>query len=196
MKPGTRNASLLLHARQPEWQPTTLDELVTVLRDTGLIGAAIDSATVTRADPARTTDTSAYYAGERFLELIAFMGCSPNIRFTPESDGQSFTCIRLQLTPGRVEALYSPHSHAPICPHCGKAEKNWQRLIEADALCCSHCGQRAAPWHYNWRKSAGFAACFVEITDIYPKEALPQQSLLQALATLSGCEWLYFYHYR
>lgn len=53
----------------------------------------------------------------------------------------------------------------------------------------------SVPWLYNWRKSAGFARFFIEITEIYPKEAIPQPGLLSALETMSDERWKYFYHH-
>jgi hypothetical protein len=43
---------------------------------------------------------------------------------------------------------------------------------------------------------AGYAQLFIEITDIFPREAIPQQILLDKLASITDVEWLYFYSCR
>jgi len=40
---------------------------------------------------------------------------------------------------------------------------------------------------------AGYAQLFIEITDIFPKEAIPQQLLLDKLSDITNVDWQYFY---
>lgn len=175
-------ASLLLYPQAPEWSPADADNLITQLRTIGLAGEALEQ--------------TSYSTGEHFFDHIAFMGCAPNIRFTPESGKEKFTHIRIHQYEA-ITARIGEHARAPNCPECKKTfsyNKAQLNNITANSLwTCAHCQQTAAPWQYHWRKSAGFARVFIEITDIYPKEAVPQQELLDALQQLSATEWRYCY---
>jgi len=174
-------ASLLIYPQAPEWsdsQSVLIDQLCAL----GFAGNAID--------------TESYYAGEHFLDHIAFMGCAPNIQFAPEADSEKFTHIRIHRY-NTITALIGAHASAPGCPQCKKGfDYSGSQLDQLDTnslWTCTHCQHAAAPWQYHWRKNAGFARVFIEITDIYPKEAIPQQILLDALQRVSGTEWQYCY---
>lgn len=182
MNAFTANASLVLCPVEPNWTPENLEALITFLQETDLAGDALQQ------------DENSFSVGENFLEHISFMGCSPNIKFNNENDDGKFTFIRLTLT-SSITALTGSHSFAPHCPHCKKAEKNWREQLKDHRLYCGYCQQVSQAWQYNWRKSAGFGRCFIEITDIYPKEAIPQPSLLLALENRFQLAWKYFFYY-
>jgi len=176
----TTNASLVLYPTEPDWVPDDPEALIIFLQAAGLAG-----------DPLIKHENS-FLAGEKFLDHISFMGCSPNIKFSDENNDGKFTFIHLTITP-TITALTGKHSFAPHCPHCKKPEKNWRELLKDNQLTCSHCQQTANAWQFNWRKSAGFARCFIEITDIYPKEAIPQPLLLESLKKRFQISWGYFF---
>lgn len=135
-----------------------------------------------------------FYAGERFLDYIAYMGCSPAIRFEAGDDSSRFCHVRLhhydqpKLIASRLQA------RAPLCPHCKKPVADWQQ--ENGKIHCGHCNRRSAIGAFNWRKMAGISTLFIEVTDIFPKEAIPQQALLDKLAAIYPAKWLYFYSCR
>ncbi len=174
-------ASLLIYPQSLEWS----DSQSVLINQLGTLGFAGDA-----------IDTDSYYAGEHFLDHIAFMGCAPTIRFAPEADNKKFTHIRIH-TYDSITALVGEHAHAPGCPQCKKGfaytESQLEQLDINSLWICTHCQHAAAPWQYHWRKSAGFARVFIEVTDIYPKEAIPQQTLLDALQQSTGTEWQYCY---
>jgi hypothetical protein len=58
---------------------------------------------------------------------------------------------------------------------------------------CDQCQTRSTIEEFNWRKMAGYARLFIEITDIFPKEAIPQQLLLNILSATFNADWQYFY---
>lgn len=179
----TSPACLILHPDKPDWFPENLETLINCLLSTGLVSENIKNM------------NQCYFAGDKFLDLITFMGCSPSISFTPDKTSDKFSFIRLITTPDEITTLTSKHTYAPHCPGCKKAVKDWRRRITVSELKCPMCGETSLPWHYNWRKSAGFGRLFIEITEIYPKEAIPQQSLLDQLKNELGVEWKYFYYY-
>ena len=182
MSAYTANASLIIHPDDPHWHFDEPEIIVTNLRKLGLVANEIQN------------EEQSYFIGDNFLELISFLGCSPNINLTPQDNPGKFCFVRLISNP-KITALTSKHSHAPHCPHCKKPEKNWSDNMSAIELTCSSCGRIAPPWHYNWRKSAGFGRFFIEITEIYPREAIPQAALLTTLEQLHNTTWSYFYLY-
>ena len=182
MNDFTSNASLIIYPDDPNWVPGDFEEVTAFLRNTGLITDYIPG------------KEQSYFVGDNFLELISFMGCSPNINLTPQDDPDKFCFIKL-ISKQEITAHTSQHTHSPLCPHCKKPEKDWLNTMTSTTLPCSSCGQVSAPWDYNWRKSAGFGRFFIEVTEIYPKEAFPQPALLSALEQQHGTSWAYFYLY-
>ena len=176
MNAFTSNASLVLYPIQPDWAPEEPEALIKALQETGLAGESLNK------------DENSFLVGEKFLDHISFMGCSPNIKLEDEKG------IRITTTP-TITALTGKHSFAPHCPHCKKPEKNWRALLKDHQLVCSQCQETSDAWLFNWRKSAGFARCFIEITDIYPKEAIPQPSLLDSLEKSFNAPWAYFFYH-
>ncbi len=134
-----------------------------------------------------------YYTGERFLDHISFMGCSPQIQFTEPPDGSHFTHIVLHQHAQPI-LFHGQHSRAPHCPQCNKTLADWNTHVSQNAWLCPHCEQLTQATDWRWHKTAGYARSLIEITDIYPKEAVPQPALLQQLADATGMEWGYFYY--
>lgn len=181
MNAFTSNASLVLHASDQNWMPDDLETLINFLQKLELIGQAINK------------NENSFLIGEKFLNHISFMGCSPHIKFDNEDNDGKFTFIRLHLTE-TITTLTSQHSFAPHCPQCKKPEKTWRDLLKNNQIECSHCQTTSEAWHYNWRKSAGFSRCYIEITDIFPKETIPQPAFLKSLENKFLTSWTYFYY--
>ena len=184
-----KSALLVLCPAEPGWLPADARGFEQILESIQLIGEPLSG-------------DHEYLAGDRFLDLIAFMGCSPDINLHPGENQQQFCYIRLLSNPQSTEFHSCEHTHAPRCPHCSAAVADWRKRIGqrpdmSDEACwrCDACGQISAPWRYNWRKSAGFGRCFIEINNVYPREALPQQQLLDTLNSHYGVKWDYFYQY-
>jgi hypothetical protein len=110
------------------------------------------------------------------------MGCAPSIQFEASEDGEDFCFIKLHQYE-KAKLIYSQtQSRAPHCPACQKPVKDWQHSKTETTISCNLCHTSAGIEKFNWRKMAGFARLFIEITDIFPKEAIPQQMLLDKLA--------------
>lgn len=182
MNAFTANASLVIYPTEPDWIPDTPEALIDFLQQTGLAGEPLNK------------DANSFLVGDKFLDHISFMGCSPNIKLENENDDGKFTFVRITTT-NNITALTGKHSFAPHCPHCKKPEKNWRELLQDNQIECSNCKTNSDAWLYNWRKSAGFGRCFIKVTDIYPKEAVPQFSLLDSLEKSFGVQWGYFFHH-
>ena len=166
----------------PNWIPDDPESLIKTLQEVGLAGDSLNK------------DESSFLVGENFLDHISFMGCSPNIKLDNEDGDDKFTFIRISTTE-TITALTGKHSFSPHCPQCKKPEKNWRELLKDNQITCSNCQQTSNAWQYNWRKSAGFGRYFIEITDIYPKEAIPQTLLLESLEKSFQVAWGYFFYH-
>jgi hypothetical protein len=183
------NALLVLCPDDPHWALSDHEDLQHLLQSIQLIGNPFNG-------------PGHFLAGDKFLDYIAFMGCAPDIRLEPGDDNQPFCYIRLISGTAKVEFRYGDNTDKPRCPQCRAAVNNWQSRIsqwletgsEPDWI-CDACQHQAKPWAYNWRKSAGFGRCFIEISNIYPKEAIPQQPLLDKLNSYYGVGWQFFYLY-
>jgi hypothetical protein len=134
-----------------------------------------------------------FYTGEKFLDYVVYMGCAPNIQFKESSDNKKFCFIKIHHHNQNQLIVSKTQIKSPQCPECKKPIKNWQDKVTDTTLFCEHCDTTANIENCNWRKMGGFSNLFIEITDIFPKEAIPQQLLLDKLSKITQTDWLYFY---
>ncbi len=176
--------SLYLHPAQAGFTVDDLPAFIHSLQTIGLIAHKLDTEKTGQH----------YFTGEKYLDYIAYMGCAPSIQFEASTDNEKFCFIKIhQLT--EPQLIHSrKQARAPHCPHCNKAVKNWQNKKTAFGIHCDLCGNTSGIEKFNWRKMAGYAKLFIEVTDIFPREAIPQQSLLDKLAAITNVEWQYFYN--
>ena len=175
--------SLLLHAADPQWRVTEPGSLCRELQALGLIAANSDA-----------EETAGFRVGERFLQLVTFLGCSPQLVLDPDdaAPGQTVCCIRL-LNFAEVNFIGAQPAPAVRCANC-RAPAELRGPYRSDGRYrCEQCGKESGLTDLDWRQGAGFARCFVEIEGIHPHEAVPTDTLLNRLRTVSGCEWKYFY---
>jgi len=142
-----------------------------------------------------------YYIGESFLQLISFMGCAPALQFHPESELDPFCHIILHGE--QQTSLIFKHDllhRLPRCPECRTSIKDWQDLLGQSpqpdpyrTVTCSGCDARLTLTQVDWRSQAGAFRLAIEITSIYPQEALPTEALLNRLQQSTGQHWKYFY---
>jgi len=174
--------SLFLH---PEHQSIlNISSLIEALQNINLISKTINKS------------EKHFYTGEKFLDYITYMGCAPSIQFEASSENEKFCFIKIHHHNQKQFIISKTQAKPPQCPECKKPVKNWQDKITDTTLFCEHCKNTTGIESYNWRKMGGYAQLFIEITDIFPKEAIPQQSLLDTLSTISNTDWRYFYSCR
>ena len=146
-----------------------------------------------KENPVTLKGETLYLPGERFLQLITFLGCSPFIRLEPENENDNkFSHLRLSQLHSEPVFRYGRNTTAPKCPRCGHKQNDWLTLIETSDNHCSHCGKPISAADLNWRQSAGWGRLFIEIWGVFPGEAVPSQELIRDLTAL-GCRWDYFY---
>ena len=184
---------LILLPVDPDCAPVASTILAEALQSIGLIGAAGD------------INGSTYYpTGERFLQLITFLGCSPSIELEPPAEQETLVAdsrdgrfCHVFLESGEVLHFRSdPRTPTPRCPQCRTPLANWVATLQAwqddsahDQWHCPQCSASGRITGLGFGKTAGFGRSFIEIRGIYPSEAVPGEALLNALKTLSGCVW-------
>jgi hypothetical protein len=189
---------LVLYPSHVESPAVDNETLVAALQTTGLIDAPVCQ------DP-----STGYRAGERFLQLITFLGCAPAIELDPPTDPAE--CARacangslchIRLLPEETHLRFRGDNRlpAPRCPRCRKNEPGWPVMIEhwranpgQNRWVCRECGYRGRLYDLNFRKRGAFGQTFIDICGIHPAEAVPVETLLEALGELTGCGWLYMY---
>ena len=130
------------------------------------------------------------YPADQFMFLVTFLGCSPNLNHDLKTD------IQIQVKPN-LNAYGGDSIEKIICPNCkkkiqepSKLIKNYSKNTEWISDCCQ---KQILLEDINWRKSAGFSQTFIQISNIFPKEAIPSDDLLKLLSTFSNSNWKYFY---
>ncbi len=129
-------------------------------------------------------------AGPRLMEHITYLGCSPAL-----SSGGSESGIHLHLFDtltgmgGKsIETLRFPECKHPIsAPQtllASTPDSHWR---------CEQCGNSGLIKDINWRKSAAYADTFIEVSAIFPKEAIPSEHFILSLQQFTGCDWNWFY---
>lgn len=189
---------LLLCPVDPDCPAIDSAVLADRLQAIGLAGNAVALGTAT-----------IYPTGERFLQLLTFLGCSPAIeldlpdnaaaRVAACASGQACH-IRISQSGSQLRFRADSRLAAARCPACRHPVTDWETRITAwrsnpadSGWHCSHCAREGRVFDLNFRKSAGFGHTFIEIWGIHPSEAAPVATLLAALEELSGCEWKTLY---
>ncbi len=176
--------SLYLCPKQADFSVDDLPAFIHALQTTGLI-----------AEKFETQQTCQhYFTGEKYLDYIAYMGCAPSVQFEASNDKENFCFIKIHQHSMAQLVHSQKQARAPHCPRCNKPVKNWLDKKTTSSIHCDSCNNTSDIERFNWRKMAGYAQLFIEITDIFPREAIPQQSLLDKLSNISGVDWQYFYY--
>lgn len=155
----------------------------------------IDTLISTQFINAEIYNDNHYLAGEKFLRLITFLGCSPNINLFPvENDTHCFISLIEQTSQAQYLGYIS--SVNPKCPNCKKRIANWKTDSwnkTGEICCCDKCNTQTPYAKLNWKHECGFSRCGFEIAQIYPHEAVPTEQLLNRLEKETGVKWNYCY---
>jgi hypothetical protein len=182
---------LVLTPKDPFYLPENLDRIIQRLRDIQFC-----------ADRIEGLEGRHYLLGDRFMQLVAFMGCSPFINLEPTYDDQPFCHLFIQGPYAQPMFMRGRNTGAPRCESCRKRIPDWDSLLQqwqADPenfrAACPHCGHSQSPAGYNWRQSAGSGRLFLCVENIFPSEAIPSPELLKTLETGENMclAWSYFY---
>ena len=175
--------SLFLHPQQHDFSVHDMAYFISALQQTGFMLRKIDP---------QETDLR-FFTGNKYLDYIAYMGCAPSIQFEADENSENFCFIKIHYYKSAKLIYSKTQSRPPQCPGCKKPVKNWRQNKTSTTVHCDLCHSTSSIETFNWRKMAGYSRLFVEITDIFPKEAIPQQLLLDKLTHITSTGWLYFY---
>lgn len=131
-----------------------------------------------------------YLAGDRFTDLVTFLGCSPDICLSPE-EGANYCFIRLHPATTDYRLYSGRNTKEPHCKQCRQPQPDWRRVCDGDY--CDQCGLTERIESFVWKKSAALARTAIEVMNVYPHEAVPSQYLLDSLSEVSRVEWVYAY---
>lgn len=188
---------LILLPADPACPPVSTRLLAEKLQAIGLIG------------PPREVHHNTFYpTGDHFLQLITFLGCSPTIELVPPTDtvklatdsaAGKFCHVFLSST-AALQFRSDTRTRAPRCPECQAPVAAWQALLQAwqhnpenGDWHCAQCAYTGPVTALGFRKSAGFGRTFVEIRGIHPSEAVPAETLLKTLKSLTMGDWRTLY---
>ncbi len=181
MDTTSTKCALFLSPAQQDFTIEDTTQFISQLKDIGLIAEEIPN------------QNNTFYTGKRYLDYIAYMGCSPAIQFEANENSNNFCHVKIHHYDRTKLIVSQIQARAPHCPHCGKPVKDWLSYKSEEIIKCNLCNTAANIAEFNWRKMAGYARVFIEITDIFPKEAIPQQILLDELSRICETDWSYFY---
>ena len=135
--------------------------------------------------------------GDNFLHQISYLGCSPTLFSAQESDLQTtFTSI---VQHDNIQFAHSSSIPPARCPHCNKTDKNWPLYQQhwennSDSIeTCPHCQQSFSFTDMKWKKNGGYGRLFIQVHGIQEQLAIPNQTFLAELATLTKTDWNYFF---
>jgi len=184
---------LILLPSDPATAPVATDRLAGALQALGLISTA------------RPLGAAHFYpCGEQFLQLISFLGCSPNIELQPPDDPVTLAadsasgkfCHVFLNSSAALLFRADLHLPTPRCPACRTALQQWPTCLQqwhkdpaSSRWQCSHCQHSDDITALLFRKTGGFGHTFVEIRGIYPSEAVAGEALLGCLQALTGGAW-------
>jgi hypothetical protein len=184
---------LLLLPADPSAPAIGLDRLAQRLLCIGLIGR-----------PVPLHGAHFYPTGDRFLQLVTFLGCAPTIELDPPADPAELDiasregrfCHVFLTETGHLQFRADSQTRTAHCPQCRKPQAEWPAIIRAwqqdpeqGTWQCAACGHTGRPTELQFRKTAGFGKTWVEIRGIHPAEAVPGDALLATLRALTGCNW-------
>jgi hypothetical protein len=137
-----------------------------------------------------TQDTYRLLAGPRLMEHITFLGCSPALSTEgceSEIHLHPFTDVH-GMGGHSIETLRFPR-----CKHKIPDPSTLLSLPPSALWKCDQCDNSGINSEINWRKSAAYSDFFIEISSIFPKEAIPSEKFIKSLNLFSNSIWSWFY---
>lgn len=179
---NTSIPQLVLYPKSVNRAPKDLHQLKASLLDIGFISAV--------------KDLPYYLPGNEFVNLLAFLGCSPDIRLGPE-DGDNYCQVVISDITNEATCLGFNTTIKPKCPACKTTLSQWQHIAnwqQAHTLLgCTHCDTETELHKFKWRHECGYGRFAIRIRYIYPHEAVPSEALLASLEDATGFGWNYCY---
>jgi DNA-directed RNA polymerase subunit RPC12/RpoP len=189
MKQPVHTGRLVLTPEDPYLLPQAPERILACLRKIGFIGGRMANC------------GNRYLMGNRFMQLVTFMGCSPYTRLEPGTPDQPFCHLVMDGPSEHPRLLRGRNTTPPRCAACRRrleewrtTYETWQRQAANRLAACPHCGHRQDPATYDFRQSGGCGRLFLSVENIFPQEAIPSPELMRHLREGSGNQaWRYFY---
>ena len=179
---------LVFVAKNPEYIPENISDIVHALQQVGFLGEKWQSPESVNGDR--------YLIGDSFLSLVTFMGCAPAIELEPSTeqpDSTEFCHVEIEPVKTNVEFIRGSDHLISRCPHCRQRHANWASIPENLFYDCDKCKVETHLSEFDWKNGAGCGRFFISLHGIYPQEAIPTSHLLQILEKMSHTAWTYFY---
>ncbi len=129
-------------------------------------------------------------AGPKLMAHITYLGCSPAL-----STGGSESEIHIHMFT-EIHGMGGDSIETLRFPRCKHKIPNPLVLLSSPPYAkwiCDQCDNSGVISEINWRKSAAYSDVFIEITSIFPKEAIPSESFIQSIRLFCNSEWGWFY---
>ena len=180
MKPSKQEqqSRLLLFAGLGKLTTIETEALIRPMIDMGLIGSGINGS------------AKDYLPGDRFIDHISFLGCSPHVALTPE-EGEHYCYVRFPSVTTNLVLHFGTNTQPPRCRQCNQLIQDWKNCTQADF--CGQCTLEERHGNLTWRRRGVLSRWVIEIMNIHPHEAVPSPMLLTSLAGITGVEWYYAY---
>lgn len=170
--------ALILYPKNSDWAPKSPASLVDTLHDIGLIDK-------NRADGRR------YEFGDKFAHQIGFLGCSPTLY--GEDDSTGLFHILLPDSYPAAELVAGDYAK-PRCRECIKPIAGWLQYVDNNNIVCPHCGKIEDVSSLHWRRQGAVARTLIIVEGVMEGIAVPTDTLLATLQSVSECDWDYFYY--
>ena len=178
---------LILTPQQNDFNLSDLESFTAQLSDHHFLGNELEA----------TNNYRCYETGDDFLHLITFLGCSPTLFANDDSDElKTFISITQHYT---IQFGNSSPIPPARCPHCKKTDKNWPDYFQhwstdnSTTENCPHCKQDFNFAQMKWKKNGGYGQLFIQIHGIQEQLAVPNQSFIDKLESLTNTNWEYFF---
>ena len=136
-----------------------------------------------------------YLVGDRFIDHVSFLGCSPDIRLEPHADERpgeaGFLHVSLKNLAGELSHRHGRHPRPPLCPECRKPAPGVDDI--SSPYRCRHCGAAVPPLDLVWRDGEVVLQDAIEFIGVHPREGVPTEHFLAELARSTNCRWRYLY---
>jgi len=181
---------LVLHPQDANFSLTSWAGLITRMREVEILDK-----------PLTKKQQNRFLVGERFLQYMTFMGCSPSVELTPPADGSlDFSHFHFSEIYPESQFRCASQNVFARCPHCRKRINSWTQAVStwskdpsAVNFNCDKCAEQVSLYQLGWRHTAGFARMFIDIVSIYPQEVIPTDQFFSFLESQTKVQWDYFY---
>ena len=134
--------------------------------------------------------------GDDFLHRITFLGCSPTLFSANNTDSDTFISIAQNQ---HVQFGHSSTIPPARCPHCRKTDKSWQQYFQrwnknsGAEETCPNCNETFNFSDMKWKKNGGYGKLFIQIHGVQEQLAIPNQSFMDELQSITHTNWEYFF---